>query len=222
MTLKFYGNYLSQPCRAVLWMLKFKNAEFEFVPVNAGSPDLKSPEFLAMNPNGLVPVLQDENFTVFEGYAIATYLADKLQWNDLYPTDLKARAKVNQYLHWHHNNSRYSTLRIMRPLFAQKFGKVTAEDLVWLENKDEIMTKFVTMIEIFLVKDFIAHSDEPTIADFACYNEFDQLELTGLFDFSKYPKVHAWMSRMKTLPHYDEVHAPIVATFKQIGILAEQ
>lgn len=51
----------------VAWVLKVKQVEYELVLMNFGSPLFKSPEFLAMNPNGFVPVLQDGDFSLFEG-----------------------------------------------------------------------------------------------------------------------------------------------------------
>lgn len=50
----------------MLWALKVKDADYELVQTNPGSADLKSEEFLAMNPNGLVPVLKDGDFALFE------------------------------------------------------------------------------------------------------------------------------------------------------------
>ncbi|KAF1323738.1 Glutathione transferase, theta class, partial [Globisporangium splendens] len=47
------------------------------------------------------------------------------------------------------------------------------------------------------MKDYICETDAPTIADYAAYCEFGQTELMGVFDFSKYPKVSAWLKRMK-------------------------
>lgn len=51
------------------------------------------------------------------------------------------------------------------------------------------MAKFVSMVAMFLVKDFIVESDAPMIANFACYTEFDQSEFVGLVDFASYPTV---------------------------------
>ncbi|GAB9463263.1 Glutathione transferase, theta class [Globisporangium polare] len=210
MSLKLYANLISQPCRAVAWVLKVKQVDYELVLMNFGSPMFKSPEFLAMNPNGFVPVLQDDDFALFEGNAILTYLADKFAWTDLYPTDPKARAKVNEYLHWHHGNARLSTTKVIRPMIAKILGGATPEDLVNLEKKDEVITNYVELLEKFLVKDYVAQTDAPTIADYALYCEVDQLEIANAFDFSRFPKTSAWIARMKQIPFHDEVHEPLV------------
>ncbi|TYZ61372.1 hypothetical protein PybrP1_005242 [[Pythium] brassicae (nom. inval.)] len=269
MPVQIYANLISQPCRAVVWALKVKDADWELVQTDFGGELIKSDEFKAMNPSGFVPVLKDGDFTMFERYAVTlflsairvlcgcdmlcgpvsqhsklttacllatvcspaplpaysnaifVYIADKFGWTDLYPTDPLARAKVNEYLHWHHTNTRLFTQKIIRPLLSKKLGApVTPEMLADIKKVDETMTKVSERLEKFLVKDFIAHSDAPTIADFAAYCEFDQLELIG-YDFAKFPKVHAWLKRMEAVPHYDEVHAPLIGFLKSIGLSSE-
>jgi len=57
------------------------------------------PEFLKMNPNGLVPVIIDDGFVLWESNAILRYLADKTG-SDLLPADARERAVVDQWLTW--------------------------------------------------------------------------------------------------------------------------
>lgn len=82
-------------------------------------------------------------------------------------------------------------------MIAKILGGATPEDLVSLEKKDEVITKYVELLEKFLVKDYVAQTDAPTIADYALYCEVDQLEIAKAFDFSKFPKTSAWIARMK-------------------------
>ncbi|RLN45251.1 hypothetical protein BBJ29_002525 [Phytophthora kernoviae] len=210
MTLKLYANFISQPSRAIIWALKVKGEDFELVEMVPGSELFHSYEFKAINPNQLVPVIKDEDFVLSEGMAIITYLADKFQWTDLYPKDVRARAKVNEFLHWHHTNTRLFTLNIHRPSLAKQDNRATPKDLAALDNMDALIEKELGLLETFLDKDYIAHTDAPTVADYAAYCEIDQLEMVGI-DFSKYKKVSAWMDRMKKLPYHDEVHEPLDA-----------
>lgn len=126
---------------------------------------------------------------------------------------------MDQYLHWHHNNSRLSTLRIFRPLMNHTAGVATPQEEQWLAQKDESISRYVAIVEAYLVNDFIAQTDAPTIADFACYCEFDQLEMADQFDFTKYPKVNAWMGRMKKLPFHDDVHEDLTELYTKNNLL---
>ncbi|ETI53587.1 hypothetical protein F442_03481 [Phytophthora nicotianae P10297] len=218
MTIKLYANLISQPSRAAEWVLRLKKQDHELVMTDFGSPTFKSPEFLAMNPNGLIPVLQDGEFSLFEGNAIMPYLAEKFGWPDLYPTDVQAHAKVNQYLHWHHTNARLITSKVLVPIMHTKQNIATPEEAVCVKDTPALLTKLAELMEEFLVKDFVAETDHPTVADFAAYCEFVQIELMGIFDYSKYPKLSSWMERMKKLPHHDEIHATLDSFLGSSGL----
>ncbi|CAI5739820.1 unnamed protein product [Peronospora farinosa] len=222
MTLKLYANLVSQPSRTVAWVLKVKGVAHELVSVDPGSDFIKSDEFTAINPNRLVPVIKDDDFVLTEGMAILQYLGDKYEWTgstDLYPKDLKVRAKINEFLHWHHTNTRLFTINIVRPEIAKKLKTVTPKDLAALEDKDSLIEEKFDLLETFLVNDFIAHTDFPTIADYTAYCEIDQLEFMG-YDFSKYLKVSAWIARMKSQPFNDEIHEPLKGFIEQFGLIA--
>lgn len=64
------------------------------------------------NPAAMVPFMEDEEngVAIGEGAAILAYLATKYACEDLYPSDLRKRALVDEYLHWHHRNTRNITL----------------------------------------------------------------------------------------------------------------
>jgi glutathione S-transferase/GST-like protein len=65
-------------------------------PVSLSAGEQKTPEFLALNPNGRIPVISDDGFPVFESGAILIYLAEKTGL--LMPTDPKGRSRVIQWL----------------------------------------------------------------------------------------------------------------------------
>ncbi|KAL4150494.1 Glutathione S-transferase theta-1 [Phytophthora ramorum] len=218
MTVKLYANLISQPSRAVEWVMRVKKLEHELALTEFGSHTFKSAEFLTLNPNRLIPVLQDGDFALFEGNAIMVYLAEKFGWTDLYPKDIRAHAKVNEYLHWHHTNARLITMMVLVPLKRIKLNKQLPRDVALVKEAPALTKKLVTLMEKFLVKDYVAESDEPTLADFAAYCEFVQLELMGILDLKDYPSFSAWMERMKKVPHHDEVHATLDEFLSSLGL----
>ncbi|CAI5741379.1 unnamed protein product [Peronospora destructor] len=216
--LKLYANLISQPSRAVEWVMRVKKLDHELALITCGSHTLTSAEFVALNPNSLVPVLQDGDFTLFESSAIMVYLAEKFGWLDLYPKDTQAHAKVNEYLHWHHTNARLITLKVLLPLKRIKQHKQLDDDAVLVKEAPTLIGKLIKLMEKFLVKECIANSDEVTLADFAAYCEFVQIELMGVFDFTEYPKFSAWMQRMKKVPLHDEMHATLDEFLSDLGL----
>ena len=80
-------------------MLEEIGMDYTVHPIDLAKGEQKTPEFLAMNPNGRIPVIVDhdnDDFVVFESGAILMYLADKS--GQLLPTEQKARSRVLQWL----------------------------------------------------------------------------------------------------------------------------
>jgi glutathione S-transferase len=122
MPLRLYGVEGSQPVRSVLWLLQMKEIPYELVRVVPGhAKGTRDPAFIVRNPTGTVPFLEDPDTGVAlaEGAAILTYLANKHGVTDLYPADPKQRAPVDEYLHWHHSNTRSISGGFFAPVVRQ-------------------------------------------------------------------------------------------------------
>ena len=117
--LLLYGVPVSQPVRSVMWALYLKQQPFELkftLPRSTKEGGARHPEFLKVNPFGTIPALVDDGFALYEASAILCYLADKYQWVDLYPRDVQGRARVHQYLSWHHLNTRQLSPQLVAPI----------------------------------------------------------------------------------------------------------
>jgi glutathione S-transferase len=97
--LRIYGIARTRAFRA-LWMVKEAGLDYEHLPIEIGEAGAKSPEFLAINPNGRLPVIVDDGFVLFESLAITLYLAKKYAFGTLYPATLQAEAKAWQWSFW--------------------------------------------------------------------------------------------------------------------------
>jgi glutathione S-transferase len=98
--LKIYGRANSINVRKVLWTVDEIGIPFERVDWGRGFRPLTDPEFLALNPFGLVPVIDDEGFVLGESHAICRYLASTHSREDLLPADPKQRAIVESWMEW--------------------------------------------------------------------------------------------------------------------------
>lgn len=96
--LKMYGSARSRAIRT-LWMAMELNIPYEHLDYNPRSPETRTPEFLALNPNGSVPVIDDDGFVLSESMAINMYLAKK-HGGGLYPADSKGEALMWQWSLW--------------------------------------------------------------------------------------------------------------------------
>ncbi|MEM6310781.1 MAG: glutathione S-transferase family protein [Pseudomonadota bacterium] len=102
--LTVYGRATSSNVQSVMWCLAELGLEADRIDLGEGFGGLDTPEFRAMNPSGMIPVLQDGDLTLFESAAIIRYLANTYGTPDFWPTDPGARAKVDQWAEWAKQN----------------------------------------------------------------------------------------------------------------------
>ncbi|HWE21574.1 MAG TPA: glutathione S-transferase family protein [Hyphomicrobiaceae bacterium] len=106
--LKVYGRANSINVRKVLWMLGELNLPYEREDWGRGFRPTADPVFRAINPVGVVPVIDDDDpgsasgagFRLRESHSIVRYLAEKHGRADLYPKDLRERATVESWMDW--------------------------------------------------------------------------------------------------------------------------
>ena len=168
----------------------------------------RNPSFLAKNPGGTIPTIEepDTGFTLGEAHAIMCYLSNLHGWTDVYPADHRERARVDWYLHYHHRNLRDASVGLVAPKIRkdlnipeamQQSARATlgnalrALDTGWLANSKYLTGKALTL------------------ADFAAYVEIGQLkpDFTNVYDFGPYPNVRRWLDDMSEVDGHDEVHA---------------
>jgi glutathione S-transferase len=99
MALKIYGVARSRAAR-VLWMAKELGLDYEHVKVDFATGETRAPAHLALNPNGHVPVIDDDGFILWESMAINLYLAKKYGAGGLYPSRLADEARAWQWSFW--------------------------------------------------------------------------------------------------------------------------
>ncbi|MFM5176336.1 glutathione S-transferase N-terminal domain-containing protein [Aeromonas caviae] len=94
--LRILGKASSINVRKVLWTCAELTLPFELEEWGSGFRPTDTPAFLALNPNAMVPVIQDEDFTLWESNTIIRYLATRHGANALYPAEARAmRIPVN-------------------------------------------------------------------------------------------------------------------------------
>lgn len=98
--LRILGRPTSINVRKVLWAAAECGLAFEHEPEWAASRDVRSAEFLALNPNGLVPVLVCDDGVLWESNAICRYLAGRAGRTDLLPAEPHPRAEVEKWMDW--------------------------------------------------------------------------------------------------------------------------
>lgn len=98
--LRVLGRVTSINVRKVLWALDELGLNYSREDWGLPNRDPKVPEFLALNPNGQVPVLVDGDFSMWESNAILVYLAERYGMGVLFSDDVRTRATTLQWLGW--------------------------------------------------------------------------------------------------------------------------
>lgn len=98
--LKIYGRNTSSNVQKAMWAVGELNLKFERLDVGGAFGKNKEPDYLAMNPNGLVPTLVEGDFILWESNALVRYLARAYGSGTLEPSDPKQIALANQWMDW--------------------------------------------------------------------------------------------------------------------------
>ncbi len=122
--LKILGRKTSSNVMQVLWLCDELGIEFDQVDIGGPFGGNKQPAYLAKNPNGLVPTIEDDGFVLWESNAITRYLASKYgAGSTIWPDDLKIRAEADKWMDW-----QVSTITAtMKPIFFNLVRKPEAE-----------------------------------------------------------------------------------------------
>jgi glutathione S-transferase len=100
MTLKIWGRVSSVNVQKVVWCADELELDYERIDVGGRFGGNDTPQYLAMNPNGLVPVIDDDGFILYESNAIVRYLAARHGAERLWPSDVRRRADVDRWMEW--------------------------------------------------------------------------------------------------------------------------
>lgn len=98
--LKIWGRNNSVNVQKVLWCCEELGLKYERIDAGGQFGVVNTPQYRAINPNGLVPTLEDGPFVLWESNVIVRYLAAKHSAGKLWPEDLKIRAEADKWMDW--------------------------------------------------------------------------------------------------------------------------
>src|SRR5690606_30291859 len=98
--LKIWGRHNSSNGRKVWWCAEEIGLPYESIEVGGAFGGTQTPEYRAMNPNGLVPVIEDHGLPLWESNTIVRYLSARYALGTLYPEDVVQRAQSEKWMDW--------------------------------------------------------------------------------------------------------------------------
>jgi glutathione S-transferase len=206
--MQLYFHPASTTCRIIMMFVAEEGMALDYALVDLMKGEQLTPEFKGLNPNGLVPVLDDEGFRLTESGAIIRYLADKVG-SAAYPKDLEARARVEEAMQWFYSN--YYKDHGYGLVYPQVFPQhkrpseeIQAGTIAWGKQKAQIWLAILDQNMIGATRRFVC-GDSITLADYV------GAELVALGElvhcrYADYPNVRRWIGNMRALKHWTEVH----------------
>lgn len=194
--IKVYGDLISGNCHKVQLILELTGKPYEWIHTSIMDRETRTPEYLAMNPNGHVPTLDlgGDNYLA-ESNAILFYLA---QGSDFWPNDARAQAEVLKWMFFEQN--------LHEPYIASSIFKVQ-----FLEASEELDRELaaaqptgygaLNYMEQQLAGTAFMTGPDATIADIALF-AYTQHAEDGGFSLADYPAIRAWLARVEALPGF--------------------
>jgi len=195
--MRLYHHPMSSNSRRASMTAIHLGAPVEHVLIDLAKGAQRSASFLRKNPNGKVPVLEDDGFILWESHAIMQYLADKTPGGDaIYPTEPRARADVNRWLFWsaYHFQPAVSVLgweRVVKGMIG-----AGAPDPAEEKRGEALVSGLGRILDAHLEgKEWIAQ-DKLTVADFAIATPLSFMHPARL-PLGDFRRLLAWFSRVQ-------------------------
>jgi glutathione S-transferase len=194
-TIKIYGPAQSRAARA-LWICHELGIDHEHVPMEM--KDLKSADFLAINPNGKAPAMVDGDLKLFESMAINGYLAQKFNKDGFWPASLADQARVAQWSFWGMTELEKNLLTIVMDMFMTAPDKKNPKAV---EDAKSALAKPLKVLDDSLKGREHLLGSQFTLADLNLASIMSWAKITKL-DLGAYPNVAAWLDRCLGRPSF--------------------
>ncbi len=206
--MKLYMHPVSMTSRPVRLFIAESGISVDEQVVDLFTGEHYKEPYASLNPNRLVPMLEDGDLRLTESSAILKYLADKVG-SPAYPKDLKQRAKVNEMMDWLNTNfyREYAYNLIYPQLFPhmkRPDPAVQAATLEWGKERAKGWLQILNDHWIGPMNQYLC-GNQITIADYLGA-AFVTLGEIVKCDFSPYPNVQRWLGNMKKLKSWPKVN----------------
>ena len=195
-----WGRRNSVNVQKVMWTLGELELDYQRHDVAGSFGQNDSNDYLAMNPNGVVPTLQDGELTLWESHVIVRYLARTYGQGSLWPTDPTMLAHADQWMDW-------ITSTFIPPFLQLFFNKVRkpAEkvDAVAMQRGHQDCEKLLASLENWLEARAYIAGGEFSMGDVptgAVLNRYFNIDI----EHTDFPNIQIWLTRLRERPSYQK------------------
>lgn len=198
--IRIWGRRSAFNVQKVLWMLGELELAHEHVDAGGAAGGLNSAEFLAKNPNGRIPVLQDGDLVIWESHAILRYLAAKYGHGGLWPDDVAERSHADRWMDWSQSGLQVAFMDLFWGFYRTPEDD---RDAAFVERASLRCDRLFEVLDRHLETNLYLGGDSFTMADIPAgtilfrYYEMDVPR--GIL-----PCVEAWYGRLQQRPAFRE------------------
>jgi glutathione S-transferase len=203
--IRLHTTLLSGHGHRVKLFLTLLDLPFEVIELNMAAGDNRKPEYLALNPFGQVPTIEDGETVLFDSNAILVYLAKRYGDASWLPQDDLGAAAVQRWLSLAAGQIAYG------PCAARLVNVFNAP--LNIDTAQQIAHKLFGVLDRELATKPFAAGDQVTIADIAAHTYIAHAPEGGV-SLEPYPNIRAWLRRVEALPRF------IAMPSTQAGLLA--
>ena len=192
----------------VLAVARHLGLDFEVCPLDLLNGALLRPEFKALNPNQMMPVMDDDGFVLWESNAITQYLASKAPEGDLLPEEPRRRAEVSRWQFW--DNAHWDPACAIL-VFERLLKKVLAQgdpDPAQVEKGEAAVRRFGGVLNGWLAQRPFLCGSHLSLADFSVGSWLNYAQRAA-FPIEDFGEIDRWYSGLMNLPAWrDSIVAP--------------
>lgn len=197
-TLKIWGRHTSINVQKVLWTCDELGIGYERNDVGGAFGGLDTPEYLSMNPNGRIPVIDDGGFVLWESNSIVRYLAETRAPGILCPDSPRARADAERWMDW-------QLCHVLPGMITMFFGLVRTpperRDVQAIEEARVKAEQSWRILDRHLLRRSFVTGDTFTFADIPV-GTFAYRWLALPIERPALPHLQAWYQRLCRRPAY--------------------
>ena len=196
--IKIWGRTDSSNVQKVLWCCDELGIPYQRIDIGGQFGGNQAKPYLDMNPNGLIPTIEDGGFVLWESNSIVRYLDDKYGHGKLLPSTPEGRAGANRWMDW-----QLTTLLPANVPLYWGYIRTPAEkrDLVVLENSRQAAIKVWKILDDHLAKNSYAAGDSFTMGDIPL-GVWAHRWFNLPIERPEMPNVKAWYERLGQRPPY--------------------
>ena len=205
--MKLYYHPTSGNSRRALLVATHLDVPLERIVIDLTKGEQRGAPHLRRNPNGRVPVLDDDGFVLWESRAIMQYLADKTPGQTLLPSDARGRADVNRWLFWCAVHMAPANTVLVYERFVKAVSGRGPEDPVEVARGEALVAQYAPVLDTHLADKTWVSQDRLTLADFSLAASF-ALAGPARLPIGNYANLRAWLGRVTVLEAWKRTEPP--------------